>query len=271
MLKDKLYEIMNNDYALPEGLNEFEAVQQVIAVLGSTDAELRDNLGYHVLAKWLLDKKFLTNEQLEKVLEQAISKDLLLHKIGEVDSDSVFQRTFSSLLIALILIRDNRDPFLSEISFRNAMDRIIIYCELEKDYRSYIEGKGWAHGPAHISDAIDECVQSRFTGMADCESLWNSLMKLLINAPQVFDAEEDERIATAVTTMVETGKVSIPTLCHWLGKVVLPEKKDIPSMNQRINFKHFLRSLIIRLQTKGLISREEHSLIEIERTFNTFL
>ncbi|MFH5779929.1 DUF2785 domain-containing protein [Heyndrickxia oleronia] len=269
MLKEQLYEIIRHNYALPKGLDEFEAVQQVIGVLGSTDAEVRDELGYRILANWLLRKNFLTGSQLSILLEQAISDDMLFFKIGEAESDHVFKRTFSALLIALILIRDNREEFLGEAAFFQALERINLYCRLEKDYRSYVEGKGWAHGPAHISDAIDECVRHRFTGLDECSKLWEGLLHLIDGAPHVYDAEEDERITIPIIAMVESGKVPFSTLCRWLERIELPAEKDLISMTRRINIKHFIRCLIFGLLGKGLGKVED--LIIIERKFNPFV
>lgn len=271
MLKEDLYKIVQHHYALPAGLSEYEAVQQIIGVLGSTDPELRDQLGYTILSKWLVDKNLLTTEQLEEILDEAISENMLFHRIGEAGTDSIFLRSFSSLLIALILIRDNRDNFLSEASFRHVMDNILAYCQLEKDYRSFVPEKGWAHAPAHISDVIDECVHNRFTSKDDCKMMWNALLVLLENAPYVFDAEEDERIATAVTSMVVSNKVSIETLIDWLEELVVPIGKDLLSMYRQINMKHFIRSLSSRLHAKKLVIDESSRLIAVEHRFNPFV
>ncbi|QQZ09990.1 DUF2785 domain-containing protein [Heyndrickxia vini] len=264
-MKDVLRQVKENDYKLPHDWDEFTAVQNVINVLGSIDSELRDDLAYSILSHWLLVERFLTGEQLEEILEYAVSNDMLFHKIGEEDTDSIFLRSFSALLIALILIRDNQDEFLHESIYRRVQDKIISYCFLEKDFRSFVDKKGWAHAPAHISDAIDECVLNRFTGLNECQKLWKSLLNLIESATHVFDAEEDERIATAVTSMIKSEKVPLTTLLDWIEQGDVPEKKDLYSMYKKINMKHFIRSLFIRLNGK-----KDDQLLEIERKFNPF-
>ncbi|MGE6256751.1 DUF2785 domain-containing protein [Heyndrickxia sporothermodurans] len=271
MIKENLYKIINHQFALPDGLSEYEAVLQIVQILGSTDAELRDDLGYHVLSKWLLEKNFLSATQLEELLNRALSNDMLFHHIGEEETDSVFLRSFSALLIALILIRDNREQFLSESAFRLVMDRVVSYCYLEKDFRSYDEEKGWAHAPAHISDVIDECMINRFVTVDDCNKLWHGLLSLLERAPHVYDAEEDERMATAVTSMIENGKVSLSTLVDWLEEMSVPVRKDIISMNKQINMKHFIRALFFRLHAKNLLPDASQQFISFETKFNRFI
>lgn len=266
MIKDMLREIEKNQFTLPEGTDEYQIVRQVVGVLGETDSELRE-LGYTVLQNWLLDKNVLTDEQMKELLNQAISKDMLFSGITETESDHVFLRSFSLLLIGLLLIRDNRDGFLDETTFREVMTSLVTYCKQEKDLRGFVEGKGWAHAAAHASDAVDECVRNRYIGLEDCKVLWTGLSELLTNAPHVFNAEEDERIATAVTAMVEPGKVPLLTLCEWLMQIEVSKGNDIQLRYRRINFKHFIRSLTIRLLEKGF---HEQKLLELEHRFNPY-
>lgn len=46
--------------------------------------------------------------------------------------------------------------------------------------------------------------------------MWSGLNSILESAPEVFSSEEDERIATTVTAMVELGKVPLSVICEWL-------------------------------------------------------
>jgi hypothetical protein len=269
--------IQKNDYRLPEGLDEFEAVKLVMRSLSSSNGELRDDLGYTILVKWLVKENILNGNQLKNILKEAISDDMLYFKIGESGTDSVFQRSFSSLLIALVLFRDNQEQFLSEREFTDTFNRLVEYCKLEKDFRSYVKGKGWAHAPAHISDALDECVRNRYTDHGKCKVLWGSLKTLIENAPHVFDAEEDERIATPVIAMVELEMVQFTDLFQWMQKVDIHQlDNDLDDASERyakltkkLNFKHFLRCLYMRMKEKSLIGKEEEeSLFEQEHKFN---
>ncbi|WP_157800284.1 DUF2785 domain-containing protein [Sporolactobacillus pectinivorans] len=278
-LKNQLLEIRQNAYRLPNELSELEAVQLVMCSLRSPDGELRDALGYTILSKWLLEKHFLDSDQLKEILGQATSENMLYFKIGESGNDSVFLRTFSSLLIALILFRDNQDKFLTKVEFRETMNQLIHYCKLEKDYRSFVEGKGWAHAPAHMSDALDECVRSRFVGFDECRILWDGLQTLLQNAPFVFDAEEDERIAIPALAMVEFKKVSAADLLEWLKKIDIQDSAEVPvysvvnrvNLTKRVNMKHFIRCLYMRMKEKSLLKKEEEEqLIRLEHKFNPY-
>jgi Protein of unknown function (DUF2785) len=270
MDKEELRRIIDNDYKLPEGKTEYEAIKEIIDILGSTDAELRDNLGYGVLNHWLLKKNFLIEEQLEILLDKALSEDMLFYRIGKSGTDSVFLRSFSSLLIALILIRDNRNKFLSREKYEQMIERICSYCDLEKDYRGHIEGKGWAHAPAHIADVIDECMKNSYTGLNECSKLWNALLVLSEGASEVFEAEEDERISLAAVTMIELKKVQLPVFIEWLDKKEELIGRDITSMKRRINFKHLVRCLYFRLSKKELLGEMKMEFLSLEKKFNPF-
>ncbi|MGZ4112066.1 MAG: DUF2785 domain-containing protein, partial [Tumebacillaceae bacterium] len=103
----KLQYIKDHDYELPEGQTPLRVVQEILDILGSPDPELRDTLGYTVLAHLLTDQNKLTSEELRQVLARVLSEEMLFWQLGESGTDSVFLRSFSALALALVLIRDN--------------------------------------------------------------------------------------------------------------------------------------------------------------------
>ncbi|MCQ2009788.1 DUF2785 domain-containing protein [Sporolactobacillus sp. STSJ-5] len=277
-LKDKLIEIKNSDFHVPEGFSDFEAVEYVMRALHSTDSDLRDDLGYTILSKWLIEFKLLDGKQLMTILNRTLSERLLFYEVGEELSDHVFLRSFSALLIALILYRDNQEPFIGRQEYMELLRQLNHYCALEKDYRSFVEGKGWAHAPAHISDALDECAQNRFVGESECIVIWSSLMTMLRNAPTVFDAEEDERMATAVLSMVTSKKIMVSVLIKWLRNVDLQKPNQSVHASafrkyliQRVNMKHFVRCVYFRLKNASLLDQEaDDALMHLEHAFNPY-
>jgi hypothetical protein len=82
-------------------------------------------------------------------------------------------------------------------------------------------------------------VRSRFAGAAESRLVVHALCSLATGSPEVFTAEEDERIATPLTAAVELGKLTLPE--------VLGALEDPASRVQRINRKHIARSLYFRL------------------------
>lgn len=240
----------------------FKTVMDVVNILGSTDAELRDELGYGALIELLIHQKQLTHEELRSLWKDSISEEQLFHKIGEEGTDSVFRRSFTSLLITLLIHRDHEDHFLSEGDFQLVLESLIEYCRLEKDHRGLVNEKGWAHAPAHVADAIHECVIHRFATHDHCQQLWSALHDLLNQATKVYDADEDERLATAATSMVLSEKVSLTTMISWLKEIEVGEALHI-----KINQKHFVRCVYLRLLGEGCCIRESE-VRHLERLYN---
>jgi len=98
-----------NDYKIPDGYTLDELTQTLFGYLGSTDPELRDDIAYIVYANWLKRGMF-TKEQIRAHVDELLSN--LDKGIGETESDSVFLRTFSVLLLAEIVHNDNKMSLL---------------------------------------------------------------------------------------------------------------------------------------------------------------
>ena len=142
------------------------------------------------------------------------------------------------------------------------LDQLVNYCESEKDFRSFVEGKGWAHAPAHVADALDSCVRNRFAGLEESSRVWQAMTNMLDRAPHVFDAEEDERLATVGISMIELKKVPQDTFYVWLNNIKMPDEYA-----KRVNYKHFIRSLFMRLKTKE-VECDEEFFFTLEKSFN---
>jgi hypothetical protein len=267
----KLQYIKDHNYELPAGQAPFHVVREILHILGSPDPELRDRLGYQVLAHLITDQNRLTSEELRDVLTRVLSEEMLFGQIGELESDSVFRRSFSALAVALVLIRDNQhEAFLTADEVRQVAAKLIRYCEQEVDLRGYVPGSGWAHAAAHIADAIDECIRSRHTERTDCEQLWQGLRALVLNAEDVYICEEDERISIPLTAMVESGKVPLETLCGWLEQEKITDSRSMQNDIRRLNWKQVTRSLYFRLHKLGFLGDHAERLVAVQDRFTLF-
>jgi len=121
--------------------DQTQLVQSMMLHIGSLDSELRDNLIYGSFYELIREKNLLEHSLLTELLEECLN-NLLCKGIEERESDLVFTRTFTSLLIALILYRDNEDDFLSEHKINECKDRLLAYLSAETDVRGYVPVKG---------------------------------------------------------------------------------------------------------------------------------
>lgn len=143
-LKEKLIQIESDEYKVSGSMNAFEIAQEMMKYMGDIDSELRDNLIYSTFAEWIGHGEF-TENQLSELLHISLDEQHLFYGIGEKDTDSVFTRTFSVLIIPLIMGKDREQPFLSKEEVMFTKKKLMKYMELEQDLRGYVEEMGWAH------------------------------------------------------------------------------------------------------------------------------
>lgn len=124
--------------------------------IGSTDSYLRDELIYSAFGTWTLRYNVIDQEQLRSLLPIILNERHMLYNIGEKNTDSVFRRSFSILLLPLILITHRSQHFLTAPEIRQVKEKLIYFLENEKDLRGFVSEKGWAHSIAHAADALDD-------------------------------------------------------------------------------------------------------------------
>jgi len=156
-LKEKLMKVRENNYLLEKGESYYEIGLEMMDNIGVLDPELRDKLIYTTFYHWIIEEKF-TTEQLRQLLSISISDSHLFNRLNEKHGDGVFKRTFSVLIIALIVYKHRNENFLTKEELQDVRHKVIDYMIREEDLRGYVKGQGWAHASAHTADALDELV-----------------------------------------------------------------------------------------------------------------
>ncbi|GAC1631447.1 MAG: DUF2785 domain-containing protein [Ktedonobacteraceae bacterium] len=244
--KQFLRGIAENNYELPDSIDNYAFAITLLANLGSPDGELRDELSYMILASGIIDKGKLTPNQIENLLNMVLDGDHLFYRIGEVNTDSVFMRSFSNLVIAAILYTDARDATFSEPVIQRTKIALLRYAEEEKDWRGYVEGKGWAHAMAHLADALDECAQAQAMTQQDRQKILQAVRRLA-QLPEPLYHEEDMRLATTAQHIIIGRQVDDIFLQSWLEACFVQRGSDVTAWMSATNVKNFLRSLYFLL------------------------
>jgi hypothetical protein len=244
--KEALRSIVEQNYAIPEALDSLEFAQKLLVNLGSSDEELRDDLSYMILARGILEPGKLESEQLKQLLISVLSDEHLFYHIGEVNNDSILMRSFSNLIIAAILYTDASRPGLSRESIGRVKDALVRYVREEKDWRGYIEGKGWAHSMAHLAEALDTYAQHPHATSDDRKDVLKLLSQLSKTSVPLF-YEEDVRLATVAHHIILGKQVDSEFLHSWLKSCYVQRETDIRSWRRANNTKNFLRSLYFLL------------------------
>lgn len=250
-LKEKLIKIQNNNYLIENEESYFTLGLEMLENIGSLDPILRDELIYGILFHWILENQF-TFEELKKLLEISIDKEHLFYKLYEKEEDAVFKRTFSVLIVALIIQKHRQENFLSKEKLYEVKDKLIEYMNNEKDVRGYVEVKGWAHSAAHTADALNELVKCSFITKNDLLDVLKAIKTKVCIGYHVFIEAENERLVTVVETLFNKNLLSDLEITNWLNEFELknPKTSYIENMHLKVNVKGFLRSLYFRLITK---------------------
>ena len=243
-LKAQLQALAQNEYRVPEGIDHFELALEMMWQLGSTDAELRDELIYRTLLKWATNE-VLSHKQLSALLAIALDDDHLFYRLGERDTNSVFTRAFSLLVIVLPLYVHRHEAFLTELQIGETLSAILRYLPQENDLRGYVDGKGWAHATAHAADVLDELAQCPEIDRLGLTEILAAIRAKMSVADSVFIYEEDERMAYAALSLIRRGTLSEAEIETWIRsfspiETVGDEKHD---RHRLVNVKNFLRSL----------------------------
>jgi hypothetical protein len=185
----------------------FRLALEVFDHLGSPDPELRDELGLTALGTWVVDQGRFRPDELRELLRLAQGERGIRSGLGRSGDDSVFRRSFSLLVVAIVLVADKERRFLDQSEFREVARGLVDYCEAESDVRGFVPGRGWAHAVAHAADVADECATSRFGTPEVCGRLLRALDALVARSREVFQTEEDERVGIALAAMLSNGRL----------------------------------------------------------------
>jgi hypothetical protein len=245
--------IANDENALPQGEWVGELTPELLAWLGSTDPELRDEFAYRILAAWV-ERGQYGAEQLRTMAKQMTAN--LEAGLGEEGTDSVFLRTYSVLILMEIVAHDNASPFLDQADLDGYLEAALAYLHRERDLRSWVQGPGWANAIGHTADLLMMLARSPHLGSAELERILAAIAdRLLSPAAVVFVHHEDERLAYAVLNVLRRDLVSRAFLGAWLDRFSrVPGQDDwrgayasAAESAMRANVTAFLRSLYFQV------------------------
>ncbi|PKO16104.1 MAG: hypothetical protein CVU39_08735 [Chloroflexi bacterium HGW-Chloroflexi-10] len=250
-LKEKLQKLAQNGFRFAENEDLSEIIPEMLNHIGSTDSYLRDDLIYSAFGTWILRYDVIDHEKLREMLPIILGDQHLLYRIGEQNTDSVFRRSFSALLLPLLLISHRSKPFFTPAEIYQIKEKLLYFLKNEKDHRGYIPEKGWAHAVAHAADALDDLAQCTELNNNDLAEILDVIRSAICIQDTGYIHLEDERNITAVIAILKRQVLTEKEIIRWIESFAdqtllinaMPEKLVI-----RANVKNFLQSLYFRLQ-----------------------
>lgn len=191
-----------------------ELIELMLKNIGSISPELRDNTIY---IGWvnLVESNQISTKQKLWLIDEVLSKNLLFYGIEEEYSDKVFTRSFTSLLLVVLLENQFKNKYIDVETEKEIIKLSIEYMENEKDNRGLVEEKGWAHAFAHGADLLETISKSTYLTPDSVIRVLNCISRALIDIENFLFGEES-RIAKVIISLIKYNKLTQSKLNSWI-------------------------------------------------------
>ena len=254
---DEINWILENEFKIHPKFSIEEQTKQFLEYLGSSDSQLREG-SLEILGSWI-ERSSFSDEQLFDIANEM--KENLLSGLGEQNTDSVFLRSFSALILGAIIgfdedctqhMIEDRKPFLTKEIITDFFKTSLKFYKEERDIRGYIDIKEWAHSIAHGADLFKKFAKHRLIGKEELLQILE-IFKLKINEPQmnIYKAREELRISVAVYTVFLRRILETEEIKAWFHdfEEFFKDKrwydfvKDSSKLNAQLNLRAFLNCM----------------------------
>jgi Protein of unknown function (DUF2785) len=264
--------VATHHYEVPAGESAAKLSNELSALLASPDSELRDDLAYSILARWIA-RGVLPDQQL---LSLADAWDANLKRgIGETGTNSVLLRSFSALCLASIAEREAKKRFLGESKYHQLVADGIAYLQTERDLRGYDAQLGWIHATAHTADLLQALAGNRMLTSEEGRSILSAIAVRLSSASEVFSQGEQDRLAQTLLAVLRRDDFKMSVFEDWLShlrdddKNVWQHPLTPASLAVYQNHTYLLQALVVHLELEPDSERTisaRRQVLEILRT-----
>jgi hypothetical protein len=221
---------------------------ELTTMLGSTDPVERDEIAYPILATWIAEGVY---DDLLAGLGDGMTAGLT-QGLGESGTPSVFRRSFSALVLAECIGRDNAESLLPPAKIMDWGDRVTGWLVRERDVRGFVPGSGWAHAVAHGADAIAMLADSPHLGLTELTVLLDVVAdRVLLETPAPLSSGEPDRLARATMIILRRRLVPLRIIEPWLARLTAAATSTVaPDHDPYLttgNPEAFLRALHIQV------------------------
>jgi hypothetical protein len=202
--------------AVPSDRPLDELTAELTRMLGDPDPALRDGTAYPALTTWIERGVY---DDLLAGLGDGMASGLLVG-IGDRESDTVFRRSFSALVLGECIARDNRRPLLPGGKILDWGDRLTTWLLRERDLRGFVPTKGWAHAVSHGADTLAILAASPHLATPELTVLLDVVAdRLLLPVDHLFSSGEPDRLAFATIAILRRNVVPLRVLEPWIARI----------------------------------------------------
>jgi hypothetical protein len=241
-------QVKANGLKVPDDRPLAELTTELTAMLGDPDPSIRDGIAYPTLTTWISDGIY---DDLLEGLGDGMATGLAVG-LAEDGTDTVFRRSYSALVLADCIERDNAQQLVSATTLVAWGDCIASWFVRERDLRGWVPGKGWAHTVAHGADALAALAVSQTMGRLELTVLLDVMAdRLLLPTGHFLTHGETDRLARATMRVLRRDLVALDVLEPWLARVAEQACAHAPGDTDPFlvagNVQAYLRSLHLQL------------------------
>jgi hypothetical protein len=246
--------IAANKYAVPDHESADALAQELSGLLASPDPELRDDLAYSILTHWIYRVKLLSPPTLVSLTDEWRAN--LNSGLGEQGTNSVLKRSFSALILSSMARREAKAPFMGAERYHALVREAIAYLNGEHDLRGYDARLHWIHATAHTADLLGALADSPTLTREEAAGILAAIDSRLATAPEVYTQGEQDRLASAVVSVIRRPDFDASTFAPWL-KHIDDEDRDVwtattvESLARYQNHNSMLQALTVRLSLES--------------------
>ena len=239
--------VVAEGHKVPTDRSLADLTAELTSMLGNTDPRLRDGIAYPVLATWVSEGVY---DDLLQGLGDGMAAGLRVG-VGERGTDTVFRRSFSALVLAECVQRDNERHVVPADTILRWGDRTAGWLVRERDLRGWVPGKGWAHAVAHGADVLAALARSEALGRLELTVLLDVIADRLLAEGDRLLYGEDDRLAFATMEILRRDAVGPEVVEPWLSRLTERARPDFDRDDDPYtvagNVQPYLRALHLQL------------------------
>ena len=209
-------QVQEADFEVPADRPLDDLTAELTRMLGSNDPVVRDGTAYPALATWTSRGVY---DDLLSGLGDGMAAGLAVG-LGDRETDTVFRRSFSALVLGECIARDNKRPLVPGNKVLEWGDRLATWLLRERDLRGFVPGKGWAHAVAHGADSLTMLSQSPHVAANELTVVLDVIAdRVLLPVDRLFTNGEPDRLAAATMAVLRRNIVSLRVIEPWIARL----------------------------------------------------
>jgi hypothetical protein len=248
-------QVVADGLKVPEDRPLVEMTEDLTRMLGDADPEVRDGIAFPTMATWIDEGVY---DDLLVGLGDGMCHGLDIG-LGEAETDTVFRRSFSALILTECIDRTTKAGLGGPNVVLRWGDKIMSWYSRERDLRGFVPGKGWAHAIAHGADALGALARSPVLGRLELTVILDVLAdRLLLPTEAFFVCGESDRLAFATMHLLRRNVLGIDVLEPWVARLAAGAVgRGSVDRNPYLvagNVQGYLRSLHLQLSLNSVAS-----------------